>query len=302
MPVLQMQTDFSLDDFPVGLVVTNLHSTEVLQASPYFYRLSQQQPLTISKLGQFFTPASKILLESFVMPMLLHQGHCDEIQLTIDAGSSGRIPVLANARVVAGEPALVYWAISTSQQRDTLYQQLVDLRNDLEVRAEKLEVLSQTDELTALLNRRAFCQRVDSLIKQAQRSDVTYAFFMLDLDYFKQINDQHGHAVGDQVLKDIAKILTDNTRTNDIVARIGGEEFAIVTFDQTELAAKFLAEKLLTAIRQQPIQGIRVTASVGCAIASSLSFEQLYQDADALLYQAKHQGRDRAICRLFDVS
>ncbi len=297
-----MQTDFSLDDFPVGLVVTNLHSTEVLMASPYFYRLSQQQPLTTSKLGQFFTPASKILLESFVMPMLLHQGHCDEIQLTIDAGSSVRIPVLANARVVSGEPAIVYWAISPSQQRDTLYQQLVDLRNDLEIRAEKLEVLSRTDELTGLLNRRAFIQSAETLIKQAQRSGVAYAFFMLDIDFFKKINDQHGHAFGDQVLKDMAKILTDNTRSNDIVARIGGEEFALVTFDQAEDSANFLAEKLLSAIRQQPIQGIKVTASIGCAIASHVPFEQLYKDADALLYQAKHQGRNRAIARLFDGS
>jgi diguanylate cyclase (GGDEF)-like protein len=124
---------------------------------------------------------------------------------------------------------------------------------------------------------------------------------MLDIDYFKQINDQHGHAVGDEVLKDIATIMTQNTRANDIVARIGGEEFAIITFDQAEDAAKFLAEKLLTAIRQAPIQGIQVTASLGCVIAGQLSFEQLYKDADALLYQAKHQGRDRALCRLFDI-
>lgn len=295
-----MTANFSLDDFPIGLVVTTLDSTEVLMASPYFYSLSQQQPLEISKLGQFFTPASKILLESFVMPMLLHQGHCDEIQLTIAASPTQRIPVLANARVVAGDPKLVYWAISTSQQRDTLYQQLVDLRNDLEVRAEKLEVLSQTDELTGLLNRRAFIQRAGALTKQAQRSEVPYAFFMLDIDFFKQINDQHGHAIGDQVLKDMAKILTENTRTNDIVARIGGEEFAIVTYDHSEKAASFLAAKLLTAIRKHPIQGISVTASLGVAIARSLSFEQLYQDADALLYQAKHQGRNRAISRLFD--
>jgi diguanylate cyclase (GGDEF)-like protein len=297
-----MTAEFSLNDFPIGLVVTTLDSSQVVMASPYFYELCQQPPIANAKLGLYFTPASKILLESFVMPMLLHQGYCDEIQLTIESSTSIRIPVLANARVLPAEPAMIYWAISTSQKRDSLYQQLVDLRNDLEIRAEKLEVLSQTDELTSLLNRRAFSQRAGALIKQAQRSGVTYAFFIIDIDFFKQINDQHGHAFGDEVLKDISKVLTDNTRSNDIVARIGGEEFAIVTFDQAEPAASFFAEKLLTAIRQQPIQGIRVTASVGCAIASSLSFEQLYLDADALLYQAKHQGRDRAICRLFDVS
>lgn len=291
-----MQNEFPLQEFPIGLVVTTLASREVLMASPYFYSICQQQPQASARIVHFFTPASKILIESFVMPMLLHQGYCDEIQLTLQTPSGGWIAVLANARVVAGEPELIYWAISTAQQRDALYQQLVDLRNDLEVRAERLEVLSQTDELTGLLNRRAFIDRASSLIKQAQRSGLSYAFFMLDIDHFKRINDLHGHDFGDQVLSAVAKILAENTRDNDILARIGGEEFALMTLDQPRDASLQLAEKLLAAIRKAPIQGVTVTASLGCAISTAASFEQLYKDADVLLYQAKNQGRNQAIC------
>ncbi len=291
-----MQNKFPLQEFPIGLVVTTLATREVLMASPYFYTICQQQPQAPERIVHFFTPASKILIESFVMPMLLHQGYCDEIQLTLQTPTGGRVAVLANARVVAGEPELIYWAISTAQQRDSLYQQLVDLRNDLEERAERLEVLSQTDELTGLLNRRAFIDRASSLIKQAQRSGLSYAFYMIDIDHFKRINDLHGHDFGDQVLSAVAKILADNTRDNDILARIGGEEFALMTLDQPRDASGQLAEKLLAAIRQAPILDITVTASLGCTISTTASFEQIYKDADVLLYQAKHQGRNQAIC------
>ncbi len=146
------------------------------------------------------------------MPMLLHQGYCAEIQLTLETKAAEPVPVLVNARVVEGERKLIYWVISTAQQRDTLYQELVNLRNDLEQRAEKLEVLSQTDELTGLLNRRAFVSRATTLIKQGLRHKMSYSFFMIDIDNFKQINDQHGHDVGDEVLHKVGQLLAKNSR------------------------------------------------------------------------------------------
>ena len=291
-----MSTDYALDDFPIGLVVTSIDASQIVMATPYFYEICQQSPEADARMGQFVSRASKILIQSFVMPMLLHQGHCDEVQLTLTTSRGERVPVLANVKVVHGEPSLIYWAISVAQQRDSLYQQLVDLRNDLEVRAEKLELLSQTDELTGLLNRRAFTERAHTLIKQAQRSQLSYSFLMLDIDYFKRINDEHGHDVGDRVLHEVAAMLALNTRGNDILARVGGEEFAIITLDQGEHAALQLAEKLLNAIRKQPIQGLNVTASVGCATSMTASFEQLYKQADIFLYQAKNLGRDQVVC------
>ena len=80
--------------------------------------------------------------------MLLHQGHCEEIQLTVETPQLERVPILVNASIVSADSRLIYWMITTAQQRDSLYQELINLRNDLEIRAEKLEVLSQTDELT----------------------------------------------------------------------------------------------------------------------------------------------------------
>ena len=295
-----MKTEFALDDFPAGLVVTTLDEREILFANRYFYQISQQQPQTGARIGLAFTAASKIIIESFVMPMLLHQGHCTEIQLSLQMEAAEPVPVLVNARVVAGKRTLIYWVISTAQQRDSLYQELVNLRNDLEQRAEKLEVLSQTDELTGLLNRRAFISRAGTLIKQALRHKLSYSFFMIDIDHFKQINDQHGHDVGDDVLHQVAQLLASNSRANDILARIGGEEFAIITLNQNHESPLQFAERLLTLLRAEKIQGIKVTVSIGLAVSAKASFEQLYKGADILLYEAKNQGRNRLVWREID--
>jgi diguanylate cyclase (GGDEF)-like protein len=295
-----MKTEFALDDFPAGLVVTTLDEREILFANRYFYQISQQQPQTGARIGLAFTAASKIIIESFVMPMLLHQGHCTEIQLSLQMEAAEPVPVLVNARVVEGERKLIYWVISTAQQRDSLYQELVNLRNDLEQRAEKLEVLSQTDELTGLLNRRAFVSRATTLIKQGLRHKMSYSFFMIDIDNFKQINDQHGHDVGDDVLHQVGQLLASNSRANDILARIGGEEFAIITLNQSHESPIQFAERVLTLLRAEKIQGIEVTASVGLAVSAKASFEQLYKGADILLYEAKNQGRDQLVWRDID--
>ncbi len=296
-----MKTEFALDDFPAGLVVTTLEEREILFANRYFYQISQQQPQTGARIGLAFTAASKIIIESFVMPMLLHQGHCTEIQLSLQMEAAEPVPVLVNARVIQdADRKLIYWVISIAQQRDSLYQELVNLRNDLEQRAEKLEVLSQTDELTGLLNRRAFISRAGTLIKQALRHKLSYAFFMIDIDHFKQINDQHGHDVGDDVLHQVAQLFASNSRADDILARIGGEEFAMITLNQNHESPIQFAERILTLLRAEKIQGIKVTVSLGLAISAKASFEQLYKGADILLYEAKNQGRNRLVWRDID--
>ena len=233
------------------------------------------------------------------MLMLLNMGHCEEIQLTIQGNSGERLPVLVNANVQQGDEPLIFWVINSAKQRDKLYQELVDLRNALEEKAERLELLSQTDELTGLLNRRAFISRAQLLLKQAHRHDQTCSFLLLDIDHFKQINDLHGHACGDAVLRQLGQLLQKNCREHDVLARIGGEEFAIICMDSPTDSAAAFAEKLLRLVSAEPIDGIAVTVSIGVATAGQLSFEQLYKQADLLLYEAKHAGRNRLVAALY---
>jgi len=294
-----MDPVFTPDVFPCGCIVTTLSEQTILQANPYFYQECQQTPKAQQRLSDVLTPASKIVLESFVMPMLLNLGHCEEIQLTIQGNSGERLPVLVNADVRQGNEPLIFWVINSAKQRDKLYQELVDLRNALEEKAERLELLSQTDELTGLLNRRAFINRAQQLLKQAERHDQTCSFLLLDIDHFKQINDLHGHACGDAVLGQLGQLLKTNCRDHDVLARIGGEEFAIICMDRPSDCAAAFAEKLRMLVSQQPIEGIAVTVSIGVATAGQLSFEQLYKQADLLLYEAKHAGRNRLVAALY---
>tara|TARA_R110002126_G_scaffold144276_1_gene290295 strand:+ start:20 stop:505 length:486 start_codon:yes stop_codon:yes gene_type:complete len=148
-------------------------------------------------------------------------------------------------------------------------------------------------QLTGLMNRRAFVLQANALIKQANRLQNAYSFLMLDIDHFKDINDQYGHDIGDEVLRKIAQLLKNNCRESDILARIGGEEFAIFTMNSSNTVPAHFAEKLLAVIRTEKIHGIDVTVSIGVATSLTGSFEELYKAADLLLYDAKHRGRDQ---------
>lgn len=294
-----MDPRFTPDAFPCGCVVTTLSEQLILQANPYFYQECQQQPTDAQRLSDVLTPASKIVLESFVMPLLLNVGHCEEVQLTIQGNNGERLPVLVNARVETASPSLIFWVINGAKQRDKLYQELVDLRNKLEEKAERLELLAQTDELTGLLNRRAFIQRSELVLKQANRNQQSCSFLLLDIDHFKQINDIHGHGCGDAVLRTLGKLLKSHCREHDVMARIGGEEFAIVCQDRATDSAIAFADKLLRLVNHAPIENLPITVSIGVATSAHMSFEQLYKQADLLLYQAKHAGRNQIVSAVY---
>lgn len=290
---------YNPDLFPCGCLVTTLSEQLIVRANPYFYQECQQEQKAHQRLSDALTPASKIVLESFVMPLLLDLGQCEEIQLTVQGNTGERLPVLVNAKILPGDEPLIFWVLNSAKQRDKLYQELVELRNALEEKAERLELLSQTDELTGLLNRRAFISRAENLLKQADRSQQSCSFLLLDIDHFKQINDVHGHDSGDAVLRTLGHLFRQNCREHDVFARIGGEEFAVFCLDQGAESAEAFASKLLKLVNEQPIEGIAVTISIGVATAVQMPFEQLYKQADMLLYDAKRAGRNQLFSAVY---
>ena len=166
---------------------------------------------------------------------------------------------------------------------------------------QRLQAEASTDPLTGLANRRLFNQTLSEEFEAAQRQHIPLSLLMLDLDHFKQVNDEHGHPAGDAVLKNVARELKRAARRDDLVARIGGEEFAIVLHETDGRGAKAAAERCLTAIREMDTSWedelLRVTISVGAAAfgtSALTSPEQLVALADAALYNAKQSGRDRA--------
>jgi diguanylate cyclase (GGDEF)-like protein len=155
---------------------------------------------------------------------------------------------------------------------------------------ERLEREARTDSLTGLLNRRAFSERLEAELVRARRSGEPVALAIFDVDHFKAINDRRGHAAGDAVLGRLAEILRDASRGTDAVARIGGEEFAVVLAGGERAGAEALAARVHAALAAEA----ELTVSAGVAQAQPGSdADGLLRRADDALYAAKHGGRNR---------
>jgi diguanylate cyclase (GGDEF)-like protein len=159
---------------------------------------------------------------------------------------------------------------------------------------EMLERYASTDGLTGIANRRSFEEALGRDVSKAIRTQGQLSLVMLDIDHFKQLNDVHGHVVGDRVLRRVAEILDREVRGADMVARYGGEEFVMIVSGLGEADAVAAAERLRTAIELDSSEP-RVTASFGVATYpdDSMDGSSLLEAADTALYQSKHDGRNR---------
>ncbi|MGQ1301260.1 GGDEF domain-containing protein [Acinetobacter baumannii] len=171
---------------------------------------------------------------------------------------------------------------------------------------QKLQHAIAHDELTSSLTRRQFLQSVRLLQEKVQKENKTSAFFMLDVDHFKKVNDSYGHLIGDRALQTCVTTIQNILHPHDLLGRFGGEEFAIFIPDTTREAAFELAERIRIQISQQPIYvygklPIFVQVSIGISLYSPSyhrSIESLFKEADDALYQAKRQGRNRVFISL----
>ena len=168
------------------------------------------------------------------------------------------------------------------------------LQSDLEHRSEAV-----VDPLTGMLNRNALLTRVAELAQQSEITKEPVALIVGDLDRFKLINDGHGHAAGDAVLKDVAYRLRKRLRAYDLAYRLGGEEFLVVLPGADPDHAAEVAEDLRCAIEALPIAGLHVTMSFGVAGSTpgEFDYESVFEEADHALYEAKHGGRNRVCTR-----
>lgn len=159
----------------------------------------------------------------------------------------------------------------------------------------QLTAQAQTDALTGAVNRRGLMRRLETLHARAAQGDHGYVVLMLDVDHFKAINDTHGHAEGDHVLKRVAQCLRDGLRVGDVVCRWGGEEFCVV-LPRTRLAeAHALAERLTLRVAATGTPRVTVSIGVAEAHAQKESIEDVIGRADDALYRAKAAGRNRVV-------
>lgn len=166
----------------------------------------------------------------------------------------------------------------------------------------ELRRLATRDALTGLLNRRAFDALLAEEVDRARRLGHPLALVVLDLDHFKTINDTHGHPAGDAVLAAVGRVLEGEVRTIDRVARIGGEEFAVLLMETTGEEGFAVANRLVAAVRGRPVElagGVTLTITVSAGVTGLPVYgegEVAFMAAtDRALYQAKNGGRDRAV-------
>ncbi|QPC88160.1 diguanylate cyclase [Mesorhizobium sp. NBSH29] len=172
------------------------------------------------------------------------------------------------------------------------------MTESLSARSETFEQAALTDALTGMQNRRYFDDALREYIEEFRRIDKPIGLMILDLDHFKQVNDTHGHDVGDEVLRAVASCLRDMTRYHDVVARLGGEEFAVVAPNMDEDMLMKLAERIRKAIASMAVLTgnvrLKITTSVGLAVWDQREdADEFYRRADRRLYQAKRLGRNR---------
>lgn len=193
--------------------------------------------------------------------------------------------------------------IEVERQNAALNSELIALQARTQKLNEQLheqEQLLLLDTLTQVHSRFAYERRLDEEIAVSLRSGKPLCYALWDIDFFKRINDQHGHQTGDAVLAQVASYLSRYTRSNDFVARIGGEEFVVLFPDTRIEDATMIAEKLraLIAAAEIAVDGLEIPVTISCGISALKSrdgAEQLYRRADEALYAAKDAGRNRCM-------
>jgi diguanylate cyclase (GGDEF)-like protein len=250
-----------------------------------------------------------LVITDWVMPDLTGIELCQRIRASNESGYTYVILLTSNSEkenVVKGLSAGADDYLTKPFDPDELLARvrvglrLIDLHRQIEGKNRLLEELALTDPLTGLPNRRAVVSWGSRQLSGAARHGFAFWVVLVDLDHFKDVNDNHGHEAGDAVLKRFSEILKANTRYSDISGRIGGEEFLQVLTHTDEEGVRIVVERMRRQFAEEKFSfggpAVTVTASFGVAGffgKAAPEFSELVSRADAALYRAKHLGRNR---------
>jgi diguanylate cyclase (GGDEF)-like protein len=286
-----------VSDFPCGLMITDLHDRHILQVNSYIVDTAgkSEGELVGVPLSCLLSKASMIFMESYVYPSLLDQGIHSELQLTLKTHADGRLPIVANVRF-DGE-RLIYWSIFSAVERDKLYQELIDARDQLEQQALRLKELAATDPLTGLLNRRAAEDKMLGMLAKTLRVPAPLTLVVFEIDQLDSIRQQLGEASADAVLKSFAESIHDVFRNVDVVTRWNEGKFMAMCYNATAEEAWVMCEDLHHVAIQMTIDGGQISLSIGI-VSMSLSknnteeiLSSAITKADAALYISVASGR-----------
>lgn len=283
----------------------------------------KKEELLDKHLESILSNKNKFLLHTYFYPHIRLYNHLEEMFLSIIAKNGQEIPILLNARSYTDNKIEYIDCILINASKRIQYEKEIrDIKMKLEETIiekdnaiDKLEILFQdnqlkqkelislnaklklmatSDMLTGLKNRRFFQESLSNSIDIFFKQQKIFSLLIIDIDYFKQINDNFGHLVGDQTLVEVAKILESVSRKVDVISRFGGEEFAIILPNTDKLGAKKAAEKLRLAVDNGHWNNFHLTVSIGASTFTNLDTEQsILNKADKALYTSKNYGRNR---------
>ncbi len=256
----------------------------------------------------FLTEPSRARAEQVILPMLRASGSCRDVELEMRRGDGKVRRMLMSATSerdewgrVIGTLAALEDVTEKRQLESTLLAEHQRKVTEAEDVAARMSHLAQHDPLTGLPNRLLFFDRLQQALRSPRGTSKRLALIFIDLDYFKQINDTHGHLLGDELLRAIASRLSEQVRASDTVCRIGGDEFVVMVPALGHVEAAIdVAEKLMRSVSFPYNVGgreVRVTFSAGVAVApdDGDSPERLIRHADDAMYRAKRQGRNQVV-------
>lgn len=287
----------TVDDVPANLQILNVHLGD--QGYDVIEAQSGQQALDILKK----TPNDiDLILLDVMMPIMSGLDVLKEIKKNPQLENIPTILVTANADDDNVAEGLDLGAFDYIIKPYSLVVLLARVRSALreKERLDLLEKWATTDPLTGLMNRRHFFELADRELEQTRRSDRPLSFIMLDIDHFKQVNDQHGHLIGDAALIELAKLLKQQLRKVDFCGRYGGEEFILCLPDTPLIGALDVAERIRKAVLHIEIetpdnQPVHFSISLGIAQnKQDPSVEAILKRADHALYEAKEAGRNQS--------
>jgi diguanylate cyclase (GGDEF)-like protein len=284
-------------------------------ALAYLWDPVEERPVLVTTLGSVKLDGSAIgnVLDFWsrrhAKPALVNRGRAAEaekVMAELDAHSALTVPIFAHNRAMGSLQFFSKAENAFTEEDGHLLWVMVRIAENLLSREQDNRGLMQlafTDHLTGLRTRGYFDQQLDNEIKRSARKNEQFVLLMLDIDHFKTFNDTYGHPVGDQVLRRISRVLIQDMREVDTVARYGGEEFAIILPETDAKEGLAAAQRLRKAVEEVvlkvPADGNsqKLSISIGMAVfgVDSRRKRELLEFADAALYMAKRQGRNRVV-------
>ncbi|MGE5404645.1 MAG: GGDEF domain-containing protein [Candidatus Saccharibacteria bacterium] len=234
-----------------------------------------------------------------IMFLALALGHRAGIVISLVAVLFEALADLFSIRSIPSHVTL-WWNTFTSL---LIYLAFVYLVSTMKNLLEKESVFARIDYLTGLNNRKAFYDAVTQEIARSRRHGRVFSLAYIDCDNFKQVNDEYGHAIGDQVLQTLAQTMLEKLRNTDIVARLGGDEFVLLIPETDPNDSLMVVQRLFESLNETMRKcGWPVTFSIGLASFRRVpdNIEAMLHEADSLMYAAKNEGKNRIIHKIFD--